>query len=48
MLCKTGRGIAIVGANGAEGIAPFEINEEEQQALYQSSVALKKVIDDAL
>ncbi len=38
----------IVGVNGAEAIAPFEIDEKEQQALYQSSVALRKVIDEAL
>ena len=39
---------ALVGADGVECIVPLELSEEEQVALYKSSLALKKIVDEAL
>ena len=39
---------SLVGADGVECVVPLELSEEEQVALYKSSVELHKVIDSAL
>lgn len=39
---------SLVGASGVECIVPLELSEEEQVALYKSSQALKKIVDEAL
>jgi L-lactate dehydrogenase len=39
---------SLVGADGVECVVPLELSEEEQVALYKSSVELHKVIDAAL